>query len=220
MKNLKRTSKSLLGKVSAVLLITTVIFVGCQKVNYDDANGVVEEKCESIGELNVIQNSEQVWEVQNNGQTLYHFPNEMEAYQTKAVLEYYNVSEACSCGEGKYTTAQGKEDASAKIMQYQKTARGSGLGDNEINSYANGVEDCLPFDPTKLVAKNVDGNWTIVEQPNHLMFSFGDDRQACIDALTLIKKYGYNQTCYIGRANASFNYLKRYDATTDPIPNL
>lgn len=220
MKNLNRIPKSLLGKVSAVLLLSAIIFVGCEKVKYDDANGIVEEKCTSIGELTVIQNSEQVWEVQNNGQTLYHFPNELEANQTKAVLEYYNIAQECECGTGNYTTPEGIEDGSSKKMLYQKTAGDQGLGDNEINSYANGVEDCLPFDPEKLVAKSVDGNWTIVERPGHLMFNFGDDKQACIDALTLIKKYGYNQSCYIGRANASFNYLKRFDARIEPIPNL
>jgi hypothetical protein len=220
MKNLNLIPKSRLGRVSMILLLGAFTIVGCEKVKYDDANGVVVEECETIGALTVVQNSAFVWEVQNNGQTLYHFPNELEANQTKVILDYYQVAEACDCGTEVYTNPDGEENGSGRVMMYQKTADGFGIGDEEINSYGNGIEDCLPFNPEKLVAKKVGENWTIVEQPGHLMFTFGDNKQACIDALTVIKKYGYNQTCYVGRAMASFNYLKRHNPSIQPIPSL
>jgi hypothetical protein len=219
MKKLTQSPKSLLQGICAVALLTGFTLVGCQKVKYDDATGIVNEKCTTTGTLKVVQNADLVWEIQNSGQTLYHFPNELEANQTKAILAYYQASEICQCGTDTYTTTDGEENG-GRVMLYQKTADGTGIGDFEMNSYDNGIEDCLPFNPEKLVAKKVGGNWTIVESSSHLMFEFGDDQQACIDALNVIKKYGYNQTCYVGRAMASFNYLKRYNELVEPIPSL
>ena len=34
------------------------------------------------------------------------------------------------------------------------------------------------------------------------------------------KKYNFNQSCFIGRANASFNYLKRYREDIDTLRSL
>ena len=58
-------------------------------------------------------------------------------------------------------------------MQYQLSSDSSGIGNKELNSYANSSEDCLPFDPEKLVAKkSLDGNWYLIEKPGHSMFGF------------------------------------------------
>ena len=40
------------------------------------------------------------------------------------------------------------------------------------------------------------------------MFGFGKNEEECIKALSVIKKYDFNQSCFVGRANPSFSYLK------------
>lgn len=203
-------------------LVASLTFIGCEKYDLDfkNATGEVNEKCSPVGVLTVVQNANQVWEVQNDGKTLYHFPNELEAKQTKAILEYYKVEEACQCGTDVLTTPEGKEVSGSGIMLYQKDKAGLGIGDNQLNTNENNIEDCLPFNPKKLVVQKVDGNWTLVEKPGHLMFQFGDNYQECVDALNVIKKYGYNQSCFIGRANGSFEYLKRLNPQVEKIPNF
>ena len=88
-----------------------------------------------------------------------------EAEKTKIVLEHYKVKFICKCGEGFYTNSIGEENSNALIMYYQLSLDSSGIGNKEINSYNNTSEDCLPFDPEKLVAKrSIDGNWYLIEK--------------------------------------------------------
>ena len=146
------------------------------------------------------------------------FPNFEEALKTKIVLEHYQTKFICKCGEGYYTNSIGEENTNALIMQYQLSTDSSGIGNKEINSYNNSSEDCLPFDPEKLVARrSLDGNWYLIEKPGHSMFGFGKNEEECVKALSVIKKYGFNQSCFVGRANPSFSYLKRYREDIDTL---
>ena len=126
-----------------------------------------------------------------------------EAETTKLILEHYQTKYLCNCGARFYTNSAGEENPLANIMLYQLTMDNSGIGNNEINSYSN-----------------PNGDWYLIEKPGHSMFGFGKNKEACLKALGAIKKYGFNQSCFVGRANASFSYLKRYREDIDSLSNI
>jgi hypothetical protein len=68
------------------------------------------------------------------------------------------------------------------------------------------AEDCITFDPNKVEAKLVNGNWTVV-QGSMLMVNFGAKGQAnCKKAVSVIKYYKMNSQCFVGRPNPPFQY--------------
>lgn len=194
-------------------------FLSCSKTTYKKASPIVEDNCVSISNIMVVKNMDSIWELRNEEEEhLFYFPNFEEADKTKIVLEHYQTKFICKCGEGYYTNSIGEENKNALIMQYQLSTDSSGIGNKEINSYNNSSEDCLPFDPEKLVARrSLDGNWYLIEKPGHSMFGFGKNEEECVKALSVIKKYGFNQSCFVGRANPSFSYLKRYREDIDTL---
>ena len=71
-------------------------------------------------------------------------------------------------------------------------------------------EDCLPFNPRALSLSNRGGTggWTITEG-NRLLFAFGNNKAQAKESLKLIKGYGFNQSCFVGRPGPSMRYLKK-----------
>ena len=202
-----------------ILSLVTSYFISCSKTTYRKASTIVDDNCISITNIMVVKNMDSIWDLRNEEEEhLFYFPNLEEAEKTKIILEHYQTKFICKCGEGFYTNSLGEENTNAFIMQYHLSYDSSGIGNKEINSYTNSSEDCLPFDPEKLVAKrSLDGNWYLIEKPGHSMFGFGKNEEECIKALSVIKKYGYNQSCFVGRANPSFSYLKRYREDIDTL---
>ena len=202
-----------------ILSLVTSYFISCSKTTYIKASTIVDDNCISISNIMVVKNMDSIWDLRNEEEEhLFYFPNLEEAEKTKIILEHYQTKFICKCGEGYYTNSLGEENTNALIMQYQLSSDSSGIGNKEINSYTNSSEDCLPFDPEKLVAKrSLAGNWYLIEKPGHSMFGFGKNEEECVKALSVIKKYGYNQSCFVGRANPSFSYLKRYREDIDTL---
>ena len=203
----------------SIFLFLYIFNLSCSKTTFKKASPIVDDDCISISNIMVVKNMDSIWELRNQEEKhLFYFPNFEEAEKTKIVLEHYKVKFICKCGEGFYTNSLGEENSNALIMYYQLSLDSSGIGNKEINSYNNTSEDCLPFDPEKLVAKrSIDGNWYLIEKPGHSMFGFGKNEEECVKALSVIKKYGFNQSCFIGRANPSFSYLKRYREDIDTL---
>ena len=71
-------------------------------------------------------------------------------------------------------------------------------------------EDCLAFNPRALSLRNRGGSggWTITEG-NRLLFAFGNKKAEAQKSLKLIKGYGFNQSCFVGRPGPSMRYLKK-----------
>lgn len=67
-------------------------------------------------------------------------------------------------------------------------------------------EDCISFDPKGIEIEKVRGRWKIVEG-SHWMFDFNQNRPEAVIALNIIKNYGMNQVCYVGRPDPSMVYL-------------
>ena len=67
-------------------------------------------------------------------------------------------------------------------------------------------EDCVSFNPATATVANMQNNWLIVDG-NHSMFSFGANQAEARQALAIIKHYGMNQSCFVGRPGPSFTYM-------------
>jgi hypothetical protein len=71
------------------------------------------------------------------------------------------------------------------------------------------AEDCISFDPNNTTIQRVSGSWKIVEGGTHWMFDFGGKQVEARKTLQIIKKYGLNKSCFVGRPGPSFKYLRR-----------
>ncbi|MDX1336267.1 MAG: hypothetical protein R3312_10810, partial [Gammaproteobacteria bacterium] len=69
-------------------------------------------------------------------------------------------------------------------------------------------EDCLTFNPKKLKLEQVHGSWKIVEG-NHWLFDFGSNIQEAKQSLSIIRKYQFKYSCFIGRPDPSFTYMRQ-----------
>mgnify|MGYP003346763239 CR=1 FL=1 len=136
-------------KIDKIFVITLIFFISsCCKTKYKKVSTIIDEDCIVINELFVVKNNDSVWElITVEEEHLYYFPKMEEAETTKLILEHYQTKYLCNCGNGFYTNSAGEEDPLANIMPYQLTIDNSGIGNNEINSYNNPNEDCLPFNP-------------------------------------------------------------------------
>ncbi len=69
-------------------------------------------------------------------------------------------------------------------------------------------EDCVGFNPNHIKVARIHGRWKVVEG-NHLLFDFGSKRNEARETLRIIKHYGMNQSCFVGRPRPSFQYMLR-----------
>ena len=67
-------------------------------------------------------------------------------------------------------------------------------------------EDCVSFNPNTTSLARIRGYWKIVDG-NHWLFDFGKNKAEAKRALDVIKYYGMNQSCFVGRPDPSFQYM-------------
>ena len=69
-------------------------------------------------------------------------------------------------------------------------------------------EDCLDHDLNKLEVKMVGDRWKIV-QGNRYVFDFEGNADEAKQAFAILKRFGFDKTCYVGRPDPSMTYLKQ-----------
>jgi hypothetical protein len=69
-------------------------------------------------------------------------------------------------------------------------------------------EDCLSFNPANLKIQTIGGRIKITDN-NSILFDFNTSMQEAQMTLCLIKKYGFTKTCYVGRPDPSFQYMRK-----------
>jgi len=67
------------------------------------------------------------------------------------------------------------------------------------------TEDCIRFNPDNVRAKKFGDRWALVDGTMSLL-DFGDSRDECRRALRIIKEYGLNSQCFVGRPDPSMSY--------------
>jgi hypothetical protein len=116
-------------------------------------------------------------------------PNSTEAKQIVKVISHYGINQSCFVGR-----------PGASFFYLNKD------GQAPVGSMAG--EDCISFNPNTIEVKEIGGRWKIVDG-NHWMFDFNTKEDEARKAFCIIKKYGFTQSCYVGRPNPSLSYLRK-----------
>jgi hypothetical protein len=77
-------------------------------------------------------------------------------------------------------------------------------------------EDCIPFDRSKLEVVQVGDRWKVVEG-THWLLDFGPGQGNAIAALHFIRKYRFDQICFVGRPHPPMTYFKTTGRRRVPI---
>ena len=80
-------------------------------------------------------------------------------------------------------------------------------------------EDCIPFDRNKIEAKQINGRWKIVDGDLWLL-DFDQSANEAQRGLSIIKKYGFNFICYVGRPNPGMIYFRKGAVVQNPNGSL
>jgi hypothetical protein len=130
------------------------------------------------------------WKIVDGSHWMFDFGNkEGEARQALRVIKHYRMNQSCFVG---------RPDASFEYLLVSGNAPSGSLSG----------EDCVRFNPNNIEVKRIEGRWKIVDG-DHWMFDFGNKQAEARHAFAIIKKYGFNRSCFVGRPNASFQYLRR-----------
>jgi len=116
------------------------------------------------------------------------FPNRREARQALTTIRHYGMDRHCFVG---------RPDPS---MAYWLVKGGGPEGELD-------PEDCIAFDPDRLRLKREGAQWLMSDGDSRMRLF--PNRQEAEQALGVIKKYGFNRTCYIGRPDPSMTYFRR-----------
>jgi len=79
-------------------------------------------------------------------------------------------------------------------------------------------EDCLGINPANVQAANVGGSWKVVDG-NHWILDFGAKQADAERARDIIKHYGMNHICFVGRPSRSGQQLMMYFKVNNAAPS-
>jgi len=130
------------------------------------------------------------WKIVDGSHWMFSFGSlKAEAEQSLKIIKHYRMNQMCFVG---------RPDPSFQYMLRSGTAPAGAMAG----------EDCVSFNPSTTEAKFVGGEWKIVDG-SHWMLSFGTKEDEARQALAIIKKYGFTKSCFVGRPDPSFKYLRK-----------
>ena len=153
--------------------------------------GPLSEDCISFNpNTATVQNVGGRWKIVDGSHWMFDFGSkEGEARKALQVIKRYHASQSCFVG---------RPNPSFTYLKSGGNAPSGGMAG----------EDCIGFNTANAAVQNVGGRWKIVDG-GHWMFDFGGNEAEARESLRIIKHYGFNHTCYVGRPNPSFTYLRR-----------
>jgi hypothetical protein len=130
------------------------------------------------------------WKIVDGSHWMFDFGNkEGEALKALRAIKRYNANKSCFVG---------RPHASFTYLK---------RGNNAPVGHMPG-EDCIGFNTANAKVQHINGRWKIVDG-SHWMFDFGNKEAEARTSLQVIKKYGFNKSCFVGRPDPSFTYLRR-----------
>ncbi len=151
----------------------------------------MSEDCVSFDPGNVkVKRINNRYKIVDGSHWLFDFQSKKrEARACFRIIKYYHMDQSCFIG---------RPDPSFKYLLVS--------GDAPSGEFAG--EDCVSLNPNTARVKRINGRWKIVDG-NHWIFDFKDNKQEAKEALKVIKKYGFTKSCFVGRPNPSFQYLRK-----------
>ncbi|ARM30075.1 hypothetical protein [Prosthecochloris sp. HL-130-GSB] len=152
---------------------------------------VLQEDCIPFNPATTtVKNVNGSWKIVDGNHWMFDFGNKKdEALKALRVIKHYNLNQSCFVG---------RPDPSFSYMLKSGNApQGPVSG-----------EDCVRFNPNTIEVKNIANRWKIVDG-SHWVFDFGDKEDEARKAYAIIRKYGFTHSCYVGRPDPSFQYLRK-----------
>lgn len=164
--------------------------------NYADTDlfnrtvGPISEDCVSFDPKNtraaLVQGR---WKLIDGNHWILDFgSNQAEAQRADRVVKHYDFSKLCFVGRPNPS------------FTYWLVGGHSGAGNLA-------GEDCVGFNPATVAASSAGGMWRMVDG-NHAMFIFPNQAEA-EKAVQIVKHYGFNQSCFVGRPDPSMSYQRK-----------
>jgi hypothetical protein len=152
---------------------------------------IIKEDCVSFNpDRAEVKHINGRWKIVDGSHWIFDFGNkESEARQSLSIIKHYRMNQSCFVG---------RPDPSFSYLLVSGSA--------PFGAFAG--EDCVSFNPDTAEVKNIGGRWKIVDG-THWMFDFGGKESEARQALAIIKKYGFNKSCFVGRPDPSFKYLRK-----------
>lgn len=113
---------------------------------------------------------------------------EVDAYSALKVIQQYGMNQSCFVGEPpafRYLLVSGR----APLGQWYE-------------------EECIRFHPSTAALVQRDGRWLIVDN-DLTLYDLGQREAEARSALAIIRQHQFTHACFIGRPNATFEYLRR-----------
>jgi hypothetical protein len=130
------------------------------------------------------------WKVVDGNHWLFDFgSNATDAGRTADIIKHYRMNQTCFVG---------RPNPPFKYMLVSGNSPTGAISD----------EDCVGFNPATTTVSEVSGRWKVVDG-NHWLFDFGNSKPGADQTLEIIKKYGFTQSCFVGRPNPGFTYMRK-----------
>jgi len=130
------------------------------------------------------------WKIVDGNHWIFDFGNNRgEADKALSIIKRYGMTRSCFVG---------RPDPSFQYMSINGIAPAGAMPG----------EDCISFNPATIEVKNIGGRWKIVDG-GHFMFDFAGQESEARLAFAIIRNYGFNKSCFVGRPDPSFTYLRK-----------
>jgi len=151
----------------------------------------LKEDCIGFNPANIaVIQANNRWKIADGNHWMFDFEGRQdEARQALRILRHYGVNQTCYVG---------RPQPSLTYL----------LGNGAAPSGALPGEDCLAFNNSNLAVIQANNRWKIADG-SHWLFDFADNKGEAEQALAVIRKYGFTHSCYVGRPQPSFSYLRR-----------
>lgn len=130
------------------------------------------------------------WKIVDGSHWMFDFgANKAEADQTFNIIRHYGMNSICYVG---------RPDPSFTYLLVSGSAPAGGFPGG----------DCIGFNPATIEVKEIGGRWKIVDG-DQWMFDFASNKAEAVTAFNIIKKYGFRYSCFVGRPDPSFIYMRK-----------
>lgn len=127
--------------------------------------------------------------LKNGNSSLFLFPNAGEATAARDKIRHYRMNKSCFVG---------RPNPDFNYL----------LVGNSSPSGAHTPEDCISFNPSQLkVVRNSNRTYNL-NSGRIALYTFPNQQEA-EQSKQIIQKYGFQKSCFIGRPDPSFHYLRK-----------
>jgi predicted transposase YbfD/YdcC len=153
--------------------------------------GPVQEDCLALDWQNLqAKRIANRWKIVDGNHWVADFGDKRdEAYKALSILRHYHATQMCYVGR--------PNPSMTYFLVGNQAPLGMMFG-----------EDAVAFDPNNVRARQINGNWKVVDG-DHWILDFGGNREEARQAERIIRLHGFSYICFVGRPAPSFVYFRR-----------